>query len=138
MSEQGTKEAPAARKIFPPAVNVETEKFWKAAEQGKLLYGYCLACNEPHYYPRSLCPFCFSSRVEWREASGKATVYSYSIMYRSPTGPYTIAYVTLSEGPRVLTNLVDCDFKKIAIDAPAKLVWKPSEGGAPVPFFTLG
>jgi uncharacterized OB-fold protein len=138
MSEQGTKEAPAARKIFPPAVNVETEKFWKAAEQGKLLYGYCLACNEPHYYPRSLCPFCFSSRVEWREASGKATVYSYSIMYRSPTGPYTIAYVTLAEGPRVLTNLVDCDFKKIAIDAPAKLVWKPSDGGAPVPFFTLG
>ncbi len=138
MSEQGTKEAPAARKIFPPAVNVETERFWKAAEQGKLLYGYCLACNEPHYYPRSLCPFCFSSRVEWREASGKATVYSYSIMYRSPTGPYTIAYVTLAEGPRVLTNLVDCDFKKIAIDASAKLVWKPSEGGAPVPFFTLG
>ncbi len=138
MSEQGTKEAPAARKIFPPAVNVETEKFWKAAEQGKLLYGFCLACNEPHYYPRSLCPFCFSSRVEWREASGNATVYAYSIMYRSPTGPYTIAYVTLAEGPRVLTNLVDCDFKKIAIDAPAKLVWKPSDGGAPVPFFTLG
>jgi uncharacterized protein len=138
MSEQGTKEAPAARKIFPPAVNVETEKFWKAAEAGKLLYGYCLACNEPHYYPRSLCPFCFSDRVEWREASGRATVYSYSIMYRSPTGPYTIAYVTLAEGPSVLTNLVDCDFKKIAIDAPAKLVWKPSDGGAPVPFFTLG
>ncbi len=37
----------------------------------------------------------------------------------------------------MLTNLVDCDFKKIAIDAPAKLVWKPSDGGAPVPFFTL-
>jgi hypothetical protein len=37
----------------------------------------------------------------------------------------------------VLTNLVDCDFDKIAIDGAAKLVWKPSEGGAPVPFFTL-
>jgi len=32
---------------------------------------------------------------------------------------------------------VDCDYKQIKIDAPAKLVWKPSEGGAPVPFFTL-
>ncbi|MGZ5935425.1 MAG: Zn-ribbon domain-containing OB-fold protein [Rhizomicrobium sp.] len=137
MTEQGTKPAPAMRRIFPPAINVETEKFWKAAEAGKLLYGYCLACKEPHYYPRSFCPFCFSENVEWREASGKATVYSFSIMYRSPTGPYTIAYVTLAEGPRLLTNLVDCDFKKIAIDAPAKLVWKPSEGGAPVPFFTL-
>ena len=137
MSEQGTKPASVARKIFPPAINVETERFWKAAEAGKLLYGYCLACKEPHYYPRSFCPFCFSESVEWREASGNATVYSYSIMYRSPTGPYTIAYVTLAEGPRIMTNLVDCDFKKIAIDAKAKLVWKPSEGGAPVPFFTL-
>jgi hypothetical protein len=137
MSEQGEKKAPAARRIFPPAVNEETEKFWKAAEAGKLLYGYCLACNEPHYFPRSFCPFCFSERVEWREASGAAKVYSYSIMYRSPSGPYTIAYVELAEGPRVLTNLVDCDFRKIAVDAPARLVWKPSEGGAPVPFFTL-
>jgi len=137
MSEQGTRQAPAARRIFAPAVSVETEKFWKAAEAGKLLYAFCLDCNEPHYYPRNFCPFCFSEKVEWREASGNATVYSYSIMYRSPTGPYTIAFVTLAEGPRVLTNLVDCDFENIKIDAPAKLVWKPSEGGAPVPFFTL-
>src|SRR5882724_10744037 len=127
MSERGTRPATQARRIHPPAVNVETERFWKAAEAGKLLYGYCLACNEPHYYPRSLCPFCFSSRVEWREASGKATVYSYSIMYRSPTEPYTIAYVTLADGPRVLTNLIDCDFKKNPIYPPANLELKPCE-----------
>ena len=137
MSEQGEKKAPAVRKIFPPAVNEETARFWKAAEEGKLLYGFCLACNEPHYFPRNFCPFCFSERVEWREASGAATVYTYSTMFRSPTGPYTIAYVELKEGPRILTNIVDCDMKTIKIGAAAKLVWKPSEGGAPVPFFTL-
>src|SRR5450432_2236450 len=137
MSETGEKKAPAARRVFPPTVNEETEKFWKAAEDGKLLYGFCLACNEPHYFPRTFCPFCFSERVEWREASGKATVYSYSTMFRTPTDPYTIAYVELAEGPRILTNIVDCDYKKIKVDAAAKLVWKPSEGGAPVPFFTL-
>jgi uncharacterized OB-fold protein len=137
MSDKASSHAGTKRKIYPPAVNVETERFWKAAEAGKLLYGFCLACSEPHYYPRNFCPFCFSERVEWREASGNANVYSFSIMYRTPTDPYTIAYVTLAEGPRLLTNLVDCDLKKIAIDAPAKLVWKPSEGGAPVPFFTL-
>ncbi|MBS0469529.1 MAG: Zn-ribbon domain-containing OB-fold protein [Proteobacteria bacterium] len=138
MSQPSEKKAPAVRKIFPPAVNEETAKFWKAAEDGKLLYGFCLACNEPHYYPRTFCPFCFSDKVEWREANGKGKVYSYSVMHRSPTGPYTIAYVELQEGPRILTNLVDCDFDKIAIDAPVSLVWKSSDGGAPVPFFTLG
>jgi uncharacterized OB-fold protein len=137
MSEAGVKKAPAVRKIFAPVVNEETAKFWKAAEEGKLLYGYCLACNEPHYFPRSFCPFCFSQRVEWRAASGNGTVYSYSTMFRSPTGPYTIAYVEMKEGPRVLTNIVDCDLKAIKIGMPVKLVWKPSDGGAPVPFFTL-
>ena len=137
MSERGTRSTAQARRIHPPTVNVETERFWKAAEVGKLLYGYCLACDEPHYYPRSFCPFCFSERVEWREASGSATVYTFSTMFHTQSGPYTIAYVTLAEGPRVLTNLVDCDYKQIRIDLPAKLVWKPSEGGAPVPFFTL-
>jgi uncharacterized OB-fold protein len=137
MSEAGDNKAPTVRKVFPPAVNEETAKFWKAAEAGQLLYGYCLACNEPHYYPRSFCPFCFSERVEWREASGRATVYSYSTMFRSPTGPYAIAYVELKEGPRILTTIVDCDLKAIRIGAATKLVWKPSDGGAPVPFFTL-
>ena len=137
MSESGEKKAPAVRRVFSPAVNEETAKFWKAAEEGKLLYGFCLACNEPHYFPRTFCPFCFSERVEWREASGDATVYTFSTMFRSPTGPYTIAYVELTEGPRILTNIVDCDLKAIRIGAAAKLVWKPSEGGAPVPFFTL-
>ena len=137
MAKEETKPASEQRKIFPPAVNVETERFWKAAEQGKLLFGVCLACSEPHYYPRNFCPFCFCDQVEWREASGKATVYSFSIMRHTPAGAYAIAYVTLAEGPCILTNLVDCDLEQIKIDASAKLVWKPSEGGAPVPFFTL-
>jgi uncharacterized OB-fold protein len=139
MSDSETKvaEKPAARRVYPPLVNEETQRFWDAASAGKLLYGFCLACKEPHYFPRSFCPFCFSENIEWREASGAATVYTYSTMHRSPTGPYTIAYVELKEGPRLLTNIVDCDLDRITIGAPAKLVWKPSEGGAPVPFFTL-
>jgi hypothetical protein len=135
MPETGSK--PAARRIFPPLVNEETQRFWDAAANGKLLYGYCLACKEPHYFPRSFCPFCFSEKVEWREASGNATVYTFSVMHRSPTGPYAIAYVELAEGPRLLTNIVDCDFDTIKVGAKTKLVWKPSEGGAPIPFFTL-
>ncbi len=58
-------------------------------------------------------------------------------MRRSPTGPFTIAYVTLEEGPSLLTNIVDSDLKAIKIGAAVKLVFKPSEGGAPVPFFAL-
>ena len=56
-------------------------------------------------------------------------------MRRAPV-PYAIAYVTLEEGPAMLTNLVDCDFDRLAIGQKVKVVFKPSEGGgAPVPMF---
>jgi uncharacterized OB-fold protein len=137
MAEEETRSAPVQRRVFPPAVTPETEKFWDAATAGKFLYGFCNACRQPHYYPRAFCPFCFSDRVEWKEASGRALIYSYSIMRRSPTGPYAIAYVTLAEGPTILTNIVDSDLQAIRIGGRVELVFKPSEGGAPVPFFRL-
>ena len=66
----------------------------------KLLIKRCTACGEPHYYPRALCPFCFSDETVWEESSGEGEIYTYSIMRRSPTGPYAIGYVTLKEGRR--------------------------------------
>jgi hypothetical protein len=124
------------RKITPPAINPETKPFWDAAAKGQLLMKKCLACGELHYYPRSICPFCHSDRTEWRAASGKGIVYSFSVMRRAPE-PFAIAYVTLDEGPKLLTNIVDCGFDDIAIGKAVKLVWKPSEGGPAVPMFTL-
>jgi len=125
----------AERKIPAPAVNPETQPYWDAAAKGQLMVKKCLACGEVHFYPRSTCPFCFSDRTEWLAASGKGTIYSYSVMRRAPE-PYAIAYVTLAEGPRMMTNIVDCPFDRIKIGLPVKLVFKPSEGGPPVPMFT--
>jgi uncharacterized OB-fold protein len=123
------------RKIAAPPINVETQAFWDAAAQGKLLIKKCTACGEPHFYPRNICPFCFSDRTEWVEASGNATIYTYSVMRRAPV-PYAIAYVTLAEGPTIMTNIVDCDLDAIKIGQAVRLVFKPSEGGPPVPMFT--
>jgi len=67
------------RKIAAPPINSETQHFWDMAGQGKLLYKKCVACGEPHFYPRPHCPFCFSDKVEWQEASGRGTVYSYVV-----------------------------------------------------------
>ena len=125
----------AERKISAPAVNLETQHFWDAAAEGKLLIKKCTACGEPHFYPRTHCPFCFSDKTEWVEASGQGTIYTYSVMRRAPI-PYAIAYVTLAEGPTMMTNIVDCDLDSIKIGQAVRLVFKPSEGGAPVPMFT--
>ena len=123
------------RKIQAPQPNPETKAFWDAATDGKLMIGKCNACGKVHYYPRAICPFCFSDRTELQQASGNGTVYTYSVMRRAPV-PYAISYVTLAEGPTMMTNIVDCDLDNIRIGEQVRLVFKPSEGGPPVPMFT--
>lgn len=122
-------------KIPAPAVYPETKAFWDAAAAGRLLIKKCSSCGEAYFYPRPLCPFCFSERTEWLPTSGRGTIYSYSIMRKAPV-PYAIAYVTLAEGPTMMTNIVDCAFEAIRIGLAVKLVFKPTDGGPPVPMFT--
>jgi uncharacterized OB-fold protein len=122
------------RKIPAPSSSPDTEAFWKAAADGKFMLRRCTACGKAHWYPRAICPFCMSDKTEWVEASGRGKIYTYSVMRRAPE-PYAIGYVTLEEGPSMLTNFVDCDFDKLKIGQPVKLKFISTEGGPPVPMF---
>ena len=124
-----------ARKIPAPQPTVETKQFWDGAAEGRLLIKRCGQCGEAHFYPRAICPFCFSADTRWEEASGRGTIYSWSALRRAPV-PYAIAYVSLPEGVTILTNIVDCDLDKIRIGQAVKVVFKPTEGGPPVAMFT--
>ena len=86
------------------------------------------------WYPRAISPFTFGP-VEWVEVSGKGTIYTFSVMQRADP-PYCIAYVELAEGPRMMTNIVDCDFSTLKIGQAVMLKFIQSEGsGPPLPFF---
>ena len=122
------------RKIPAPEANPETKPFWDAAAEGRLLIKKCVTCGQVHFYPRAICPFCGSDKTEWVNASGRGTVYSYSVMRRVPI-PYALAYVTLEEGVTMVTNIVDGDLDAIRIGQRVTVAFKPSEGGPPVPMF---
>jgi len=109
------------------------EPFWAAAREGRLLLKRCQDCGKLHYYPRAQCPFCLSDRGEWVEASGAGTIYSWSVERRAQP-PYAIAFVTLAEGPTLLTNIVDCDLDGLAIGQPVVLRFEERDG-APTPVF---
>jgi len=115
--------------------NPETKGFWEAAAEGRLLLPRCTACGRVHWYPRRICPHCASTAIEMQEAKGTGEVYSYSIMRRAKT-PYAIAYVRLTEGATMMTNIVDCDFNDIHVGMPVKLVFRDSPEGYPLPMFT--
>ena len=123
------------RTIPAPPLNPEIQPFFDAAAQGRLTIKRCAGCRQFHHYPRTLCPFCGSDRTEWVTASGRGTIYSFSVMRRVPV-PYAIAYVTLEEGVTMMTNIVDCDLDALRIGQTVHVVFKPTEGGPPVPMFT--
>jgi uncharacterized OB-fold protein len=123
------------RKLPDPVLNVGDERYFEAANQGKLLLKKCGDCGQVHHFPRGVCPFCLSSNVDWLEAKGTGTIYSYSVTRRAGPIPYCIAYVTSDEGVTVMTNIVDCDLDTVRIGQKVKLTFKPSEGGTGIAMF---
>jgi len=112
-----------------------TEPYWDAAKDGKLMVKFCKDCGKPHHYPRGICPHCFSTNLEWRQAKGTGEVYTYSIMNASKP-PYVIAYVTLDEGVSMMTNIVDTPHDKVKVGQKVKVVFKDMDDGHKLPCFT--
>ena len=118
-----------------PQPGPDSQPFFAAATEGRLLVKRCGACGEAHYYPRPLCPYCLSADTRWEEASGEAVIYSLSTMRRCPAAPYTLAYVELAEGPAVLTNIVADDHDGLRIGQRVAICFSSSDDGPPVPTF---
>ena len=125
----------AQRSIPSPVTNPENQEYFDACAKGTLLIGKCGACGEYHFYPRRICPHCFSDQVKWLPAKGTGTIYTYSTMHRGVPIPYTIAYVTLDEGVSMMTNIVDFAPGSLTIGQQVKVGFRDAEGGAKVPLF---
>lgn len=122
------------REHTDPVINLESEAYWRAANEGRLLVKYCVECGEPHCYPRALCPFCMSERTEWRQASGRGRIYSFSVMRRADP-VYAIAYVTLEEGVTMLTNIVGADPDALSVGQEVEVAFGASANGQAIPLF---
>ena len=118
-----------------PQVNLETQAFWDATADGRFLLRRCDACGLVIWYPRSLCPDCHSTETSWFEASGRGTIYTFTIVRRgqgpwADAAPYVAGYVTLDEGPTILTNIVGCDPEQVAIGQEVEVVWHDTGEGS--------
>jgi uncharacterized OB-fold protein len=115
--------------------------FWDATKQRRLLYQWCTACEAPVFYPREVCPVCLGSGLEWRESSGRGTVYTFSNVHRPQLpnfilpAPYTVALVELDEGVRLMTNVINCDPDQVTVGMPVTVAWESLEDGRNLPQF---
>lgn len=99
---------------FVPTPTPETQPFWDGVAAAKLCITRCGDCGQPFFPPSPVCPFCSKQNIEWFEASGEATLYSYVIHHRplpywDTEGPRSVALVELAEGPRLVSSVVGCE-----------------------------
>lgn len=121
------------RTIIAPQANLETAEYWQAANAGKLLLKRCCDTGQAFHYPRDRSPFT-GGVTEWFEASGRATLYSYSVLLRGPA-PYCLAYVQLAEGPLMMSNILTDDFERLHIGQDLSLDFLDSGTGQQLPVF---
>ena len=93
-----------------PEPSPETAPFWAAAAEHRLLLRFCPVCGTWLHPQMTLCP-CGSQSLEWREASGRASLVSYTFVRRTPfpeqvAVPYTLLLVRLREGPQLMSAVL--------------------------------
>ncbi|WP_419995822.1 Zn-ribbon domain-containing OB-fold protein [Streptomyces boninensis] len=126
-----------------PEPDAFTRPWWDAAADELLLLRRCRAdaCGRAHHYPREFCPHCWSEDVTWEEASGAAELYTWSVVHMNdlpPFGervPYVAAVVELAEGPRMMTEVVDCAEADLRVGMPLRLAFRKGDEQRPVPVF---
>lgn len=124
-----------------PEPTPETRHFWEGCKAGELRLQRCLACAKTYFPPRPFCPGCASRDVEAFAASGKATLYSYVINHRPRPDmgkePHSIAIVELKEGPRMMTNIVNCPQtpEALQLDMPLQVLFEPQSDEISLPLF---
>ena len=91
--------------------DIDQHSYWGRVRNLGFALPRCAACGRFHFYPRPACPFCGSADIAPARASGRGTVYSYSVVHRAPSPafaadvPYTVAIVATDEGPHLMTRL---------------------------------
>jgi len=61
-----------------PTPTTDTRPYWDAAKEERLLIQRCTGCGEPQFYPRGFCVSCLGDDLEWIEASGRGSVYTFT------------------------------------------------------------
>ncbi len=123
-----------------PKPTPETQHFWDGTKAGELRLQACNDCKHTYFPPRPFRPKCGSRAVSIAKASGKAKLHSYVIHHRPAPGftpPYAIAVVQLAEGPRMMTNIVDCPQtpEALQLDMDLEVTFAKQSDAITLPFF---
>lgn len=123
-----------------PTIDADSQDWWAATQDQKLMVNACRSCGESSLYARPFCPRCWSEDVALTPASGRARLYTWSVVHRNAAPfdtrtPYVLAMVDLEEGPRLMTVVEDCPVEMLRADLDLVVAFRTDEDGFVVPVF---
>lgn len=117
-----------------PTITEESEPYWTSVAQHAMRIQCCGRCSTYRFYPTPVCPSCWSTEFDWAPVSGRATLFSYSVVHRPVTEafaaetPYVVALVTLQEGPTMMMNVIGAPADALTIDMPLQIDYRDIDG----------
>jgi uncharacterized OB-fold protein len=119
------------KKPLPEIEGQWSEEFWEGCKKRQLLIQKCDDCGQINIYsPRMLCPHCLSTNLNWIQSSGRGKIYTFTIVKAYPPKmftdalPYAIGVITLEEGPRIRSNIVQCNLDELKCDMDVEVVFE--------------
>jgi uncharacterized protein len=107
-----------------PRITPDAKPFWESLRARRLVLPFCLACGKPHLPPGPVCPFCFGERLEWRAASGRGRISTWTVVHKAwfpafaAEVPYNVVQVELEEGPRLTASVVGLPNENLKVGLP--------------------
>ena len=124
-----------------PRPDEESRWYWEACARRELYLQRCRGCSAIRSYPRAVCPECLSSATDYLRASGRGTVYTFTVTHQNQAPgfreqlPYVLAWIELEEGPRILSNVVGCPPEKVSIGMPVEVDFEEFGENVALPVF---
>jgi len=135
MSDARTAQRPV------PEIEPALAPFFAAARERRLVVQRCAGCGALRFPPREICSGCLATAATWVPVSGRGEVFSYNVMHQvyhpgfASEVPYAVVVVKLTEGPKMVSNLVDCPPREIRIGMPVEVTFEELSPEVTLPKF---
>jgi uncharacterized OB-fold protein len=126
-----------------PRISPDNKPFWDGCRRHQLLLPFCRDCGQAHLPPGPVCPHCFSERLDWRPASGRGRISTWTVVHKpwfaafAADIPYNVVQVELEEGPRLTSNIVDAAGRRLEVGQAVRVVFDDVDDELTLPRFLL-
>lgn len=124
-----------------PLIDDDNRVFWEELKNHKFMLQHCNDCQKFIFYPRIICPHCYSENISWKETNGQGKIESYTVVHRAMPPfkdevPYVVGIIQLNEGVKMMSRIINKS-EEVAIGKNVSVVYQNIEDDLTLPYFQI-